>query len=338
MKKITTLAVASMLAGAASLHAQAFTTPSGYVTHTLRAGQFNLIGLTVHEPISVSGAFEAVSGETLTDNDVDFNSVLTNGTTYILEITSGALSGTIQEIVWDAASATSDIVTNDDLGSDGLASADTYQIRAAATLASLFGADNSANLPSSASAASSAVVWVQDVNADNGFSRYYYNSGGFGVAAEWKLLDSVETSVIAEDVAIAYSDAIFVQAPPGNDQDVVFVGAVKTVPTTYALTNTFNYLSTSYPLGSTVRNSGLLDTLQSGASIVAADIIWIPQDDGSYNRYYFNSGGFGAAAELRQIIGSTEVSAPDNIELTSGIIIQKNGDDLNTTITPSYDL
>ena len=338
MKKITTLTIASMLAGVAGLHAQAFTNPSGYVTHTLKAGQFNLIGLTLHEPIAVSGAFETVSGTTLTDDDVDFDSVLTDGTTYILEITSGALSGTIQEVVWNSPSATNNIVTSDNLGSDGLVAADTYQIRAAATLASIFGVDNSLDLPSAAAPASSAIVWVQDVNANNGFSRYYYNSGGFGVSAEWRLLGESETSANSESVVISYSDAIFVQMPSGSDQDVVFTGAVKTVATTYALTDTFNYISASFPVGSTIQNSGILDTIQVGASVAAADIIWIPQDDGSYNRYYFNTGGFGIAAGLKQILESSEVSAPDNIELTSGIIIQKNGDSVNTTITPGFNL
>jgi len=116
---ITTLA-ALLLGSAGAIAEEAYTTPAGFVTHTLKAGQFNLIGLTLHQPVLVSGEFTAVSsddngtvGDTtddfsvLTDSDVNFATALTSGTTYILEITEASdtdLNGTIQEItVWSGS-------------------------------------------------------------------------------------------------------------------------------------------------------------------------------------------------------------------------------------------
>ena len=210
MKKITTLTIVSMLAGVAGLHAQAFTNPSGYVTHTLKAGQFNLIGLTLHEPIAVSGAFETVSGTTLTDDDVDFDSVLTDGTTYVLEITSGALEGTIQEVLWSSGAATNNIVTSDDLGSDGLAAADTYQIRESASLFSIFGEDNSAGLTEAIGIGSADVVWL--VNGSGSFDRYYYSPGGglLGGTEGWKDSNANDIS----DVPMVYTCLLYTSPSP----------------------------------------------------------------------------------------------------------------------------
>ena len=108
MKNTTITTLAACLLGVAGATAQnppsAFTTPAGFVTHTLRAGQFNLLGLTLHEPVVASGDLTGVTSTQLTDTDVDFGAVLTTGTTYILEITDAedaSLNGTIQEVtVW----------------------------------------------------------------------------------------------------------------------------------------------------------------------------------------------------------------------------------------------
>ncbi|MEJ6701512.1 MAG: hypothetical protein QNL01_11165, partial [Akkermansiaceae bacterium] len=157
MKYTTITTLAALLLGTAGAFAQstAYTMPSGFVTHTLKAGQFNLIGLTLHSPITVSGAFETVSGTTLTDTSVDFTTALTAGKTYILEITENtvdpSLVGTIQEITsWTATMLT----TPQDLDADGLAGETAvgandgakYQLRAATTISDVFGATNTAGL------------------------------------------------------------------------------------------------------------------------------------------------------------------------------------------------
>ena len=58
---------------------------------------------------------------------------------------------------------------------------------------------------------------------------------------------------------------------------------------------------------------------------------------GAYNRYYYNTGGFGVSAEWKQINSNgSEVTAPTDVDLLSAIIIQKNGADVNALITPAY--
>ena len=269
-----------------------------------------------------------VSGTTLTDDDVDFDSVLTDGTTYILEITSGALSGTIQEVGWNSPSITNDIVTGDDLGSDGLAAADTYQIRESASLFSVFGEDNSAGLLEDTNITEADVVWL--VNPSGAFDRYYYSpGGGFGGGVEgWR--DSNGT--IISDISMVYADSFFVQSRSTEDVDLVITGAVKLTGTSFALDSGFNYISPTFPVGSNLENAGLEDSLTADTNITAADVVWIPNEAGSYERYYYNpGGGFGGGSASWRDANNDVVVASD-ILLTSGVIIQRRGVAINLDI------
>ena len=108
MKNTTITTIAAALIGASGAMAQtAFSPIVGYTTETINQG-FNYIGLTLHEPVAIAGSIDAVAsgsgGSTLTENDVDLISVLgaSGSTTYILEITSGPLEGTVQEDIMDS--------------------------------------------------------------------------------------------------------------------------------------------------------------------------------------------------------------------------------------------
>ena len=65
-----------LFVASASAQSAAYSKPAGFVTHTLKAEQLNLIGLTLHEPVVYSGSFDSVNGTKLTDNNADYNSVL----------------------------------------------------------------------------------------------------------------------------------------------------------------------------------------------------------------------------------------------------------------------
>jgi len=230
--------------------------------------------------------------------------------------------------------------TPQNLETEGLAVGDKYQLRACKTISDIFGADNSAGLPAAASSAGSAVIWIQDVNETSGFAKFYYNTGGFGQAATWKKINAgaSEVDVVASSVEIVYVDAIFVQMPSGStDMDIVITGAVKVNATSVVVDRPFNYISGGFPVGSTLQNSGLENSLSTAASAAGSDIVWIQQVTGAYNRYYYNTGGFGVSSEWKQINSNgSEVTAPADVDLLSAIIIQKNGADVNALITPGY--
>lgn len=154
--------VAIMLTMVTSAKAQLsnVTLPAGYVTHKLKANQYNLIGLTLHNSAVAEGNFDLVAGVTLTDNDVDFTTLLTSGKRYILEIlentASPSIEGTVQEVSsWTAHTLT----TPDDIVTEGLASGAKYRIRPATTLQSIFGENNQAGLKEGYSGTAD-LVWL----------------------------------------------------------------------------------------------------------------------------------------------------------------------------------
>ena len=168
------IAALTLIGSLTSTQAQtASTDPVGYTTETLEQG-FNLIGITLHQPVIAAGVIDDVAASSVTENDVTFTDAGLLGTsgsaTYILEITSGTLAGSIQDITaWTANVLT----TPDDLLAAGLQVGDTYQIRKASTLADVFGADNSAGLQGVADFNSTNADIVYLTNNSGGFDRLF---------------------------------------------------------------------------------------------------------------------------------------------------------------------
>ncbi|MBT8037515.1 MAG: hypothetical protein KJO21_08220 [Verrucomicrobiae bacterium] len=334
MKYTTITTLAALLLGIAGAFAQsAYTKPSGFVTHTLKAGQFNLIGLTLHAPVTVSGAFETVDGTTLTDSDVNFGTSLTAGKTYILEITAAtdtSLNGTIQEVtVWDGNT----ITTPQNLVTDGLVVGDQYQLRAAKTLQGIFGANNEAGLKEGASGTAD-LVWIPD--GSGGFDKYYYSpaqSFPVVVAEGWKLLSGAD----APEVPIFFADAFFVQRRGATDLDLVITGSIVTTSVSVAVPNNFTFISSLFPVGSTLANSGLGGSLLHGFA-GTADLLWLPKDDASgYDIYYYHPGStFPQVVEAgwKLVGGDVNVDQATTI-LKSGMIIQRRAaTGFNVPVTP----
>ena len=327
MKHITITTLAAMLlgtAGAFAVESAAYTKPSGFVTHTLKAGQFNLIGLTLHQPIAVTGAFETVSGTTLTDSDVNFDTALTAGTTYILEIIDAAdtsLNGTIQEVTdWSGNT----ITTPQNLVTDGLAVGDKYQLRAAKTISDIFGATNIAGLqPTDEFKSDEAdVVFVPN---GAGFDKYFYSN--LTGATGWFKSDFTA----ADNAPLPYMDAIFVLRRAATDLNLVVTGSVKTIQVTLALgAGAFNYITTVYPVGATLGNSGLEANLTATDEFKAdeADVVYMPNGSGGYNTYFYS--------DLTGAIGwfKSDFTDATNVPMQTGIIILRRGAAINATITP----
>ena len=337
MKYTTITTLAAMLLGTAGAFAQtpatAYTKPSGFITHTLKAGQFNLIGLTLHEPITVSGAFETVSGTTLTDTGVNFDTALMAGKTYILEITENiadpSLVGTIQEITsWTATTLT----TPQDLAADGLDGETAggandgakYQLRAAKTISGLFGAANTAGLQATDEFKSDEADIVYVPNG-SGFDKYFYSdlSGATG----WFKSDFSA----ADTTPLPYMDAIFIFRRGATDLNLVVTGNVKTVQTTLALgAGSFNYITSVFPVGSNLGNTGLEATLTATDEFKAdeADVVYMPNGLGGYDTYFYS--------DLAGAVGwfKSDFSDATNVAMKTGIIILRRGAATNATLTP----
>ena len=274
-----TIAAALAASGLANAQTPAFSTPSGYVTVKVNPGVFNLVGVTLHEPIELSGTLDSATSNSVDDADVNFSSLAAG--VYILELTDG--SGVLQEVtVLDSDT----LVTSDDLSGNVSDGVTTYKLRRASTLDSVFGSDNSkANLKPSTDGSANGVdkVIVQTVS---GLKSYYY------VDIPGTLEGWFDGAASAGDTVLNYADGLYVQTLPGSTAtDFVIVGAVKVSETASVLKPGFNLLSAVTPAGLTLGTCGLEAYIapSTDGSSNGADILLIPNplEPGSFSSYYY---------------------------------------------------
>lgn len=335
MKTLIPLTLALALAATGTSHAQeAFSKPSGYVTETLKGdGAFNLIGITLHETVVANGTLTSVASTKVTDTTKDFTALLTAGNTYVFQLKGGSQDGGIQVVDnWGTSGggSTGDLFVSDNLSAVGVVAGTAYELRAAATLSSLFGAANESGLKSG-SILSADVVWIP---TGSGFAKFYYSPAStFPVAspAGWKNSSGGD----AANQPIVFTDAIFIQRRGEGDLKLTLTGEVKTTRTqVFAGASQFNYVSSVFPVGTTLATSGLETTLKSG-SILSGDVIWMQNlARTGYSKFYFSPATtfpVAAAAGWKNSAGADAGSQP----LTSGIIIQRRGTtDVGAPIDP----
>ena len=246
---------------------------------------------------------------------------MTSGSSYVLEIvdnpTDPSLNGVIQVITdWTAQ----EITTTADLTGDGLAAGAKYNLRAPKTISDVFGSSNSAGLTAGANMASADVIWLHN---GVGFDKFYYSEGGGfgGGEAGWK----DDSGADAGDFPIIYTDAVIIQNKALTDKKLVVSGVVKTKAVTLALMEgKFNFISSTYPVGSTLGNSGLEVDLVAGVDKDSSIVVWMPNDEGGYDQYYYSTEGWKDAQD----------QPASETPLTSGIIIESIGDNANAKLTP----
>jgi hypothetical protein len=300
------LAAAAACGMALGQETTAYTTPVGYATQTLNANSFNLVGLTLQNSALASGTFETVSGTSLTDTGVTFAPV--SGRTYVLEITSGALIGSIQEIP-AASIVDSTIITPDDLAAAGLLTSDTYTLRLAPTLEEIFGTTSASVLTRGLSATNADVVWIP-TGTVGVYNQYFIHStsSAFRIAG---------TTTPAPNVPVIYADGLLVQKKTVASA-VTISGEVKTVGTNSILAQGISPISVVAPAGLTLFTAGFDDDVTKGLSSTNADIIWVPNGVGTYAQYYLNSSA--GAPGWRNV--ATNTAAVD-IDLPSSVFVQR---------------
>lgn len=270
---------AAAACGLASAAETAYTTPVGYVTQTLSPNQFNLIGVTVHNPTAAAGVIDAESSTSITDTQVNFTTSLEAGATYVLELPNGV----IQEITaWSGSVLT----TPQDITASVTPGATTYKIRKADTVSSLFGASNSAGLTSSPDGDVSLCDTIQLFNGSGFDVVYYYNDGS---TTGW--FD--EGGNPAADKPVIYADGVYVKRVGGSPISFVTDGEIKTTPTSGVLAPGFNYLCSVAPAGLNLGNSGLQNFISQSpdGDTSTVDTVQVQVAGGAYLVcYYYNDG------------------------------------------------
>jgi uncharacterized protein (TIGR02597 family) len=301
---------------------EAKTIPVGYVSHTLKAGVYNLIGLTVHEPNLTNGAFESKNSAslTLTDNEGLFSSFVA-GQTYLLEISSGTSAGAIQEVTtWSGNTLTN--LPADFLA--GLTGAESYSIRKSSTLGSIFGEQNQAALLGG-NANSADLIMLP--NGSGGFNSFYYSTGGF-TGTGWRKVGGGSTDFVNQPVV--YTDGLLILRRGATDLTLTISGSVKNSSALVGVANQYEYLGGVYPVGSTLASSGLSSKVLAG-NANTADLIMMPNGSGGYLSYYYSSGGFTGVGWRQVGGGATDKAAT---ELPSGFILCRRQGAFNLNLTP----
>lgn len=329
LKAVAVAGLSVLLTGTAAAQTQAASTPVGFETITIDQ-TFNYMGLRL-----VGSAIQTGS-VTNTNNSLTFaNGTIPDGPV-VVEVGSGTAQGAVV-----AGTASGNAVTvAAGVGGD-IATGDTVTIRQAQTLASVFGAAGE-NLDGAAGQGAADLVLVPD--GMGGFDTYFYATAGFTTAAGWRqVVNGVATEVDANNVVLVYTDGVVVQNRQGNNS-IVVTGTVPTASASLALTSTFNYLGTVFPVGSTLstafddpQNPGTLrdGTLTGAAGQGAADLVLVPEGSG-FNTYFYATAGFTTPAGWRQVASDGTVSNADStmvsLDGASSIIIQNRGDSRNVTI------
>ena len=308
--------LAAIAAVSQAFAVDATTTPVGYESLSVATG-FNYLGLRLQAAPVVSGTLTAVTSTSVSDSSQNFGTLLTAGTTYILEIKNA--NGVTQEFLGSAASG-STITTPANLS--GVAAVnDLYTIRAAATLNSVFGPANEAGLDTGFFGPGGDIVYIPD--GLGGFGQYYYDLG----QSSWA--DSNGTALDGGTVPIFYMDGLIISAT--GPKSVTVTGEVKKGATGQILPgNSFSYLSSVSPAGATLDSAftAAVPTLNTGFFGPGGDIFYVPDGAGGFNQFYYDAGQSSWADSNGSTVDATTISLP------SGIVIFNAGDTKTVLNTP----
>ncbi|MBK8091906.1 MAG: TIGR02597 family protein [Verrucomicrobiaceae bacterium] len=316
--------LSAALLAAPSVFGQATTKPVGFQTVTLKANAFNLVGVNFLKPALVVGVLDSLSATSITDADVNLSTALTGQTNLVVEITSGSGAGLWANVT---SVATNQLTVDSDLTATVSGGA-SYQVFSLPTLADIFGASNSSGIKAG-NAASADIIWLSTGNGSGTFDKYYYATATFPFTAGWKNVNTGNTN--AANTPVYHHEAMLIQRREVTDLALTFSGAVKTSPTTIPIFTGYNYVERSFPALATLGNCGLSAFLTHG-NAASADIVWLPNSSGAYDKYFYATATFPFTAGWKNVnTGNTDASST---ALTTGFIIQRRGGNTNLKLTP----
>lgn len=281
-RSLLTLLAATAAGGGISFSQTATTTPVGYVTQTLSPNMYNLVSVTMHNPVVYSGLVQGKNSTSISFTGVDFTSLLQTGSIYILELPDG----TIQEI---SGWTTTSLNTPQDISGAITINNTVCKLRRASTVKDIFGANNTFGLQSDGDENLNNNDLILVPNANNSLDTvYYYDDGD---VSGWFDRQGNE----ANNKVLNYGDGFFVQRRVGGAPiQLTVVGEVKSSPTSSVIVSGYNYMGSVAPAGIALKNSGLKNFLAqatSEESIASADLVLQQRSNGTYNTvYYYNDG------------------------------------------------
>jgi len=332
------LLIGAIASSLGSAFAQEFTSPpSGREVLTVRNG-FNYHGLRFHRsPVASGNAVLVTTGSSTITVEDGIADSLTSGTNYIFEVDSGNGLGIVVEVT--AFDATLETITLSDDISPDFADGDQFTIRPAATLSTIFGAQNSAGLDEGQGGSAGAdSVWIP--NGSGGFSKYYYFVDPFFPGNNTWKNENTGQAIDPDDVSLFYPEGIVIVGRGVANNTYAVTGILKLSKTNYALVSSLNYLSSLSPTGGTLEsmfgaeNSAGLDEGAGGPA--GADSVWVPDGLGGFDKYYYSTDPFFPGNEFWRDLDSNQIIDPSSISLdsNSGFIINNEGGNQSVTALP----
>lgn len=295
-----------------------YTTPVGFLTEQLHPGM-NIIGLRLHQKALCEGSIgslgkdfaEIIKANTTKNGNVGPD--LIQGRTYILEITSGAKAGIIQEISqWQGLRLT----LPDDIAAAGVKPGDHFIIRQAATLNSIFD-PRSTGLQVGKDPISADNVLIPQGASFGDFRRCFITRLPDGTAA-W--LDAVTRTPVG-DLPLVYPDGLIVHCKGPDVVELAYSGETKPGLTRSVVKPGLNLVATPFPAGGRLQKLGLENDLLKSDHVMEADKVWVSDGPyGHFTTYFLNNEG--------KWINSTHGDpVTEEIPVGSAILIERKGPD-----------
>jgi len=322
MNKLIPLTIVATLSFLSSTYGQALNSTTSKLSTVqsinIPAGSTRLVGINVVKPVLAAGILDSESANAITDTHVNFTTALSEQSNLWVEITSGPNRGIASLIT----SYSQTVLTTEDNLTSFCSPGDKYEIRAAHTIASLFGTTNQAGLkPSTDATGSGSPDLVKVPDGAGGFSDVFYSTS----AAGWRKTGS---SANMANLPIYHIDGVYIVRNSTMALNLKIAGLTRSTPTFYGVgTGSTSVFNTVYPTGSTLGNSGLASQLQQGSE-TTADIISFTNSSGALVSYYYLSG-----AGWRQIGDATTDRA--NVSFSSAFTLLRRGTTGNIKAVPA---
>jgi uncharacterized protein (TIGR02597 family) len=210
----------------------------------------------------------------------------------------------------------------------------SYAVRKYQTLGDVFGddenVDNGAYTLNKGSDFTSADL-IYKIGVSGGQSewqRFYYQTsiavfGGNG----WRSTESKFVDVAG--TPIKPNEGLIVRRRTSDNVSLTLPGTIKTTDSTTSILNGFNLVAISYPINRKLSELNLTaDDLQSGSDDSDSDVIYMINESGAFERYYYQTaiavfGGTGWR------VAGDKFTPQDDVEIQAGnaVIIRRRGQD-----------
>ncbi|MEZ5324833.1 MAG: hypothetical protein R3F19_07205 [Verrucomicrobiales bacterium] len=289
--------------------------------------RYAFFGSPLTKPALECGVVAIVSGSefTVENREIDLNEtgpVSDFGRPYSVHFLTGQGAGYLLDVVDVPTNDT--IVLDTELAQLGIRPGDAYVLREKYTLRDLVGSKNEIgmrpNVPSDPT-----LIWMLTRHRSREFfHRFFFKVRGLGPDFQWQILN-VDFILDQARVHCTYPLKFIVQSIGEENAEIPIYGVLMDAPVLARVAPGFSLLSRIAPdeAEMTLGNSGLADSMQASSTSDTADLLWLAQEDGTFDRYYLKRGGIGGDG-WRGL--KSPVQDASDVPLTRAFFYQRRGE------------